>query len=279
MTRPTPISSFGLRDLEVIAGTKIDTANAKSALAGLDSYGYAKLGLNKPHRLAHFMAQTMHESGRYRYDREIWGPTPAQKRYDTRTDLGNTAARDGDGERYKGRAGIQITGKSNYQQFTAWCKKRFTNAPDFVKNPDLVNTDPWEGLAALWYWETRELNAQADANDLRQVTRKINGGYNGLDDRYKLYDRSALHLLGYGPNEITRFQMDNGLTVDGVSGAKTRAALHRNLLLTKPLGGQGNFSAPAEKPAASTLQKPSSYGIIAVIGGLIAWAISYFTGG
>jgi len=274
MTRPTPLTSFGLREIERIAGREIDTANAKSALVAIHDYGYEKLGLNRPHRLAQLVAQIMHESARFKYDRELWGPTPAQKRYETRTDLGNTAAVDGDGYLYRGRAGIQITGKSNYRQFTEWCKARFKSAPDFVKDPDLVNTDPWEGLAALWYWETRKLNTHADRGDINTVTRVINGGHNGLRDRKDLYVRTALVLLGYAPHEVIRFQMDNALSVDGVAGPVTLAALHRALVLAKPLTDRQ--AAPARPQA---LRKPAEYGIIAAIGAGIAYLIQWLTGG
>lgn len=61
------------------------------------------VGLDRLHRLVHCLAQLMHESGSFKWDQKIWGPTPAQARYDTRTDLGNTAAKDGDGYLYRGR--------------------------------------------------------------------------------------------------------------------------------------------------------------------------------
>lgn len=185
--------------------------------------------MGRPARLAHYVAQMMHESSRFRYDREIWGPTPAQKRYDTRTDLGNSPEKDGDGKKYSGRTVIQITGKSNYKQFTSWCRKLDSGAPDFVGNPELVNTDPWEGLGPLWYWSTRKLNAPADKNLLEKVTRKINGGTNGLADRYQCYDRAALVLLGYSPTDVRSFQEAHGLKPDNISGLNTRAALHTAL--------------------------------------------------
>jgi putative chitinase len=266
MTRPTPITTFGLRELELIAGQNIDTANAKSALLGLETYGYAKLGLNKLHRLAQFICQIMHEAGRFRYDRELWGPTPAQKRYDTRTDLG-----------YRGRAGIQITGKANYIYFTNWAKERFANAPDFVKNPDAVNTDPWEGLAAVWYWERNKINAAADLGDVNRVTKIINGGQNGLSDRRRLYVRTALVLLGYGPQNVTQFQMDNDLQVDGVAGPKTFAALHTALALAKPIGtGAVTVPGVVAKPGLTPTTK---YGIVGAISSLISVLITYFFGG
>lgn len=274
MTKPFPLTTFGLPEIEDIAGQRIDTANAKSALAGLEVYGYKQLGLNRPHRLAQFIGQVMHESARFRYDRELWGPTPAQKRYDTRTDLGNTAAVDGDGKLYAGRAGIQITGKANYAAFTKWAKKVDPRAPDFVKNPDMVNTDPWEGLAAIWYWETRNLNFDADRGDTDKITKRINGGYNGRADRRDLFVRAALVLLGYEPTEVIRFQMNSGLSVDGVAGPVTHNALHHALLVAPVIG-----SSKPDRPAEPALTSKTPYGIIGAIIMAALAAYTYFTGG
>jgi putative chitinase len=212
--------------------------NARAIIVALDRYG-ARFGLDQPHRLAQFLAQLMHESFDFRYDREVWGPTAAQQRYDVRTDLGNTPARDGDGKLYMGRTGIQITGKANYAAFRDWCRANIDpKAPDFVATPEAVNSDPWEGLAPIWYWSTRKLNRAADEGDAEMITRKINGGLNGYDDRLRRLARVSLVLLGYGPEEVERFQRDAGVDlVDGIAGPKTRAALHRRRC--GPAGGQG----------------------------------------
>lgn len=215
--------------------TKKQAENASSVVDALDRFG-ASAGLLLPHRLAHYLAQIMHEAGEFVHDREIWGPTDAQKRYDTRTDLGNTPEIDGDGELYKGRTAIQVTGRSNYQQFTAWARKLDRSAPDFVANPELVNTSPWEGLAPIWYWDTRKLNKFADANDIEMVTRRINGGTNGHDDRVRLYTRAGLVLAGFDADDVAGFQREareagwlpkDPDQIDGVPGPKTRAAIHR----------------------------------------------------
>lgn len=210
--------------------------NIRSVSEGL-KVGMATAGLDKPHRLAHYLPQLGHESMSFRYDREIWGPTPAQARYDTRTDLGNTPERDGDGKLYAGRTAIQVTGKANYTAFTAWLIKRFPKmkVPDFVKTPDLLNTDPWEGLAPIWFWEVNKLNRWADMNDIKMVTKVINGGYNGLDDRMKRYPRAALVLLGEDPRDVRGFQKSAGLFVDGDAGPMTCAAMHKALLKLPPL--------------------------------------------
>lgn len=208
----------------------VNESNMVSFLDALNNYGPV-IGLGKPHRDAQYISQMMHESGDFRFDHEIWGPTPAQKRYDTRTDLGNTAAVDGDGYLYRGRTGVQITGKANYKSFRDWCRETFPNltVPDFVKYPDLVNTDPWEGIAPLWFWSTHNLNRYADQGNTEMITRIINGGYNGLQNRLMRYTRTGLVLLGRSPTAIKSFQQSVGLEADGIDGPKTRAALHKAL--------------------------------------------------
>lgn len=242
--------------LQAMAVNKPNTANATSVLHALELYG-EKFGLDRPHRLAHFLAQVMHESADFRYDREIWGPTPAQKRYDTRVDLGNTPAKDGDGKKYMGRTGMQLTGKANYRAFTAWARELDPSAPDFVKSPELVNTDPWEGLVPLWYWEVgnpdhKSLNRYADQNNIEMVTKRINGGLNGYADRIERYGRCALVLLGYGTSkqEIKRFQSEHpeaGLA-DGIIGQATRMAMHKALLGTNPFEKEIEVPVPVPQP-------------------------------
>lgn len=204
-------------------------SNMQSVVLGLEKFGQ-EVGLHKPARLAHYLAQLSHESVGFKHDKEIWGPTPAQQRYDTRTDLGNTPEQDGDGFLFRGRTGIQITGRANVKEFRNWIwAKVDSTAPDFVLGPDKMNVDPWEGLGPIWYWHTRGLNTYADDNDIENVTRKINGGLNGYADRLLRYSYVALILLGYDRNGVMKFQQDAGLKADGIAGPKTRAALHASL--------------------------------------------------
>lgn len=215
--------------------TAVAAENCRQVLVSLNQYG-EQFGLDKPHREAQYLAQVLHESGRFRYDKEVWGPTPAQKRYDTRADLGNTPVVDGDGFLFRGRAGIQITGKANYAAFRDWCRKNISaTAPDFAAEPDKVLANPWEGLAPIWYWAVHDLNRYADKNDIEMITRRVNGGLNGLDDRLALYTDVALAMLGFAPSGLKDFQAaakGEGLysgAVDGVAGPQTRAALHKAL--------------------------------------------------
>lgn len=131
------------------------------------TYGILDTGL----RLAHFMGQCAHESGGFRYMEEIASGAD----YEGRADLGNTQP--GDGKRYKGRGPIQLTGRANYRAFGREVGIDFESHPEIVARPSI-------GLmAAVRYWNSRNLNAKADADDLMGITRAINGGTNGLEDR------------------------------------------------------------------------------------------------
>ena len=225
--------------LASVAGGVIDAderANMESIVAGFDAYG-AEAGLNRPHRLAQYIAQLAHESGRFRYDRELWGPTAAQKRYEGRADLGNV--RPGDGSKYRGHGPIQITGRANTTAFRDWCRAHVSGhvVPDFVESPELINTDPWEGVGPIWYWdvgnpESRSLNRYADVGNIEMITKRINGGLNGFADRLALYDRTALVMLGFElqTGVIADFQRRAGVPADDEPGPVTRAAMHKALV-------------------------------------------------
>jgi putative chitinase len=149
-------------------------------------------GIDTPARLAAFLAQIGHESGALRFTTEIWGPTPAQRRYEGRTDLGNTEP--GDGERFKGHGLIQTTGRHNHARVRDRLRERFPHVPDFEAEPEALADPQWAALSATDYWGDRGLNALADRGDFVGITRKINGGTNGLADRIKRWDRAKAAL-------------------------------------------------------------------------------------
>jgi putative chitinase len=272
------MSAITAQQIRTAAKGPVNADNLNSVLVSLDRYD-SMFGLDQLHRVVQYVAQLMHESGDFRYDREIWGPTPAQKKYDTRADLGNTPAVDGDGKKNAGRGPIQLTGGANIKAFYAWCVDRELNPPDFVANPDLINTDPWEGLSALFYWDTHNLNRLADQGDIETITKKINGGMNGFSNRVEHMVRLSLVVLGYAPGDLKKFQASAGLDADGDPGPKTRSALHKALLALDGVSTTvaGIMSAPVveEKrvvPAAVETQVKKKFNIL-------AWGGSIFSGG
>ncbi|WP_340053061.1 glycoside hydrolase family 19 protein [Pseudomonas sp. JAI120] len=152
---------------------------------GLNS-AMSQYAIDTPARIAAFIAQIGHESGQLVHVREIWGPTAQQSGYEGRADLGNTVK--GDGSRYRGRGLIQITGRANY---TA-CGEAL--GLDLVNHPDFLELPQHAAMSAAWFWSTRGLNALADRGEFVKITRRINGGLTGQDDRQALYDR-ALKVL------------------------------------------------------------------------------------
>jgi putative chitinase len=161
----------------------------------------AHYAINSALRVAHFIAQVAQESGSFRYNEEIW-PNPAldahgvatngsswQLRYEGRAELGNTQP--GDGYRFRGRGLIQLTGRANYAKYGAQLGRDLTSGsnPDLVAQPDLAVD------AAGWYWDSRGLNAFADKDDVLSITKRINGGTLGLDNR-KAFLAKAKGVLG-----------------------------------------------------------------------------------
>lgn len=143
-------------------------------------------GINTKPRIAAFLAQVGHESARLRYTSEIWGPTKVQRRYEGRRDLGNIYP--GDGSRFRGHGLIQTTGRYNHRRVTQRLRARFPNmgVPDFEANPKLLTLPRWAALSAADYWDMINGNALADAGQFKTLTRKINGGLNGYEDRLNL---------------------------------------------------------------------------------------------
>ena len=146
--------------------------------------------IDTPLRVAAFVAQLAHESGEFRWMEEIWGPTPAQKRYEPPSDLaaklGNTQP--GDGKRFKGRGPIQITGRFNYAKFGGLLDR------DLITDPTLAATPEVAFATAGLFWQSNGLNELADGRQVVAITRRINGGTNGLADRQLYYERAKAVL-------------------------------------------------------------------------------------
>lgn len=160
-------------------------ANIEMYLPFLNSL-LPEFGIDTPVRIAAFLAQVGHESGQLRYNKEIWGPTTAQKGYEGRKDLGNVVK--GDGIKFKGRGLIQLTGRSNYKAFSD------AVGVDFVSTPELVETPRYAVMTACWFWKSKKLNVFADSGNFKGLTKAINGWYNGLEDRLQIWERAKKEL-------------------------------------------------------------------------------------
>ena len=138
-------------------------------------------GVNTPLRLSHFFAQVGEETGGLRGMTE--GGLKALPidftQYDHHPGLGNN--QEGDGFKYRGRGLIQLTGKGNY----TWIGGILGVKEDYLSDPTMVAEDPHLLLSALQYWESQDLNTHADDDDINKITRIINGGYTGLDERIR----------------------------------------------------------------------------------------------
>lgn len=173
--------------------------------------------INTPQRIAAFVAQCSHESAGFTALKENlnykaatlrkifpkYFPTDdlanayanmpnkqeaiANRVYASR--MGNGDEHSGDGYRYCGRGLIQLTGKSNYQAFADSLEMNVEDVPEYLAT--------FEGAAqsACWFWESNNLNQWADKGDILTLTKRINGGTIGLEDRIKHYEH-ALHVLG-----------------------------------------------------------------------------------
>jgi putative chitinase len=221
--------------------------------------------INTPQRVAAFVAQCAHESANFRILKEnlnyraetltrLWPrhfPPEIARDYASRPNkqeaianrayanrMGNGDEASGDGYRFCGRGLIQLTGKSNYSWFAASLGISVEDAAEYLQT--------FEGAAqsACWFWETNSLNQWADVGDILTLTRRINGGTIGLDDRIKHY-KHALHVfdsnsshsipstetvletvqIGSSGPTVQKLQEALGIAADGKFGSGTRQAL------------------------------------------------------
>ncbi len=172
-----------------------------------------KYKINTAERISHFLAQVNYESGYMNYIEEKFSYSAkrllqvfpkyfknideaneyaykpekiANRVYANR--MGNGDEQSGDGYRYRGRGLIQLTGKNNYLEFSKW----YNDSKIFVDSPDLLLQPQFAALSAFFYWDKNKLNdyiiiETGSYNICKKLTKKINGGYNGLDERFKLY--------------------------------------------------------------------------------------------
>ena len=175
--------------------------------------------INTPQRVAAFLAQCGHESGGWtifeenlnysaqglnsifkKYFPTLESAQPyarqpekiANKIYSNR--MGNGPEESGDGYKYRGRGPIQLTGRANYTKFA---QEMFDDWQNVVENPDWVTADrDFALMSAIWFWNANKLNVQADNGDIKLMTKKINGGYIGLEDRIAHYNQCMQLLVG-----------------------------------------------------------------------------------
>ena len=141
-------------------------------------------GIDTERRLEHFMAQLAHESAGFDTTCEY----ASGKAYEGRRDLGNV--KPGDGPRYRGHGLIQTTGRANHRAATIGIRKLVPGAPDFEADPWGLTKMPWALLSGVFYWQSHNINRFAEREDIRGVTKAINGGYNGLADRMRYRERA-----------------------------------------------------------------------------------------
>jgi len=144
----------------------------------IDTCNYYEI--NTSRRENAFLAQIAHESGEFRYLREL----ASGAAYEGRADLGNTEL--GDGIRYKGRGLIQITGRANYQLISN------DLGVDFISSPELLEQPQYATESAGWFWDQKKLNRLADIGDFVLITKRINGGTNGLLNREEYWNKAKI---------------------------------------------------------------------------------------
>lgn len=177
------------------AGSRIDTY--LPIINGWAEY----FNINTKSRIAHYLAQIAHESGELRYTREL----ASGRAYEGRKDLGNT--KQGDGVKFKGRGLIQITGRANYHNYSAFCGFDVESNPELLERPlgatkssmwifDKFGCNQLADADSLVLIKTKEGYKLADSTTLKKIRKKINGGYNGLSacEKYLIRTIRALEM-------------------------------------------------------------------------------------
>lgn len=179
--------------------------------------------INTPLRIAHFLGQLGHESGRGRYTEEL----ASGRAYEGRRDLGNTQR--GDGVKFKGRGLIQLTGRANVTRYA-----QYKRMPELIDDPRPLAEQPLAADSAGWFWRFGtgsrvDLSRVADRDDLMTITRLINGGTNGLADRRELTNIAKAVIFAESARivqaTLNASRMTPELVVDGDYGPRTTSAV------------------------------------------------------
>jgi predicted chitinase len=215
-----------------------------------------------------FLAQLAHESAELRYMEEI----ASGAAYEGRKDLGNTQP--GDGKRYKGRGPIQLTGRANYTKYGGLL------GLDLVDDPTIAATKEVGFRIAGQFWKLNGLNELADQQQFKLITKRINGGYNGLDDRIKYYERAKKVMSGDDTATIPMpvAPTSNQPPVSGQApaypgvafrqgnkGANVKVIQQRLRELGYAVGVDGDFG-PGTAKAVSAFQQKNNLGSDGVVG-------------
>jgi putative chitinase len=200
----------------------LSAADARRIADGLGE-AFARFDITTPRRAAMAVAQWAHESDHFKTATEY----ASGDAYEGRQDLGNRQK--GDGRRYKGRGRIQITGRVNYQAIAKALDI------DCVNDPDLLAQSPYSELASGQWWQLHDCNAFCDRDDFLGLTKRINGGTNGLTARKQLYARALKVQAGLVP-----FDKWGVLTPDEHDRMTTLAAERR---IAKRHGGWDKVAA------------------------------------
>lgn len=192
MTGDQFVAALTAQQLSLATGANIQRAQARLQAYRQLMRVYA---INTRLRASAFLANVGYESAGFVYSAEIWGPTPAQDRYEGRKDLGNTEP--GDGRRFAGHGDIQNTGRRNHCLMRDLLRLRFPDqaVPDFEAEPAKLAELPWAALSAGEFWAMNNINRYADVANFDACCDEVNRGHatlepgdsNGFDRRLRLY--------------------------------------------------------------------------------------------
>ncbi len=243
---------------EILRNMGVNSENADK-FGPLFTQELPKYGIEDLLRQSHFLAQILHESGMCRYTQEgLNYSAEALKsvfgKYFPNDDIANEYARQpekiasrvyanrmgngdeasGDGYRYCGRGFIQLTGKDNYSKFSEW------SGEDVLDKPERV-AEEFPLLSSLFFWDTHNLNSYADNDDIKGITKRVNGGYNGLEERTQLLNL-AKQLLNTTEEKST----DNLYRVSAANGLNLRSSpqITDNIIQSLAYGTQVHLLEP-----------------------------------
>ena len=159
----------------------MDDLNRLTKAAGMTSLNQRRM----------LVAQTCHETAGYKYMTEIGDRAYFTRMYDNRSDLGNGV---GDGYKYRGCGVIQLTGKYNFSRFDRWMEQNGMKDDRIMEGTDYV-ANKYPFLCAICWIEENNWAALCDRGDIYECTRRLNGGYNGIDDRIYYYNKAKQYIL------------------------------------------------------------------------------------